>query len=242
MSRLPELGPALGRLCSPTADAVSDTALDDVRLELATHILELAGKARHSATDNPAAAVAALKGKAWIPHWEHAVKQATERTLAAIDRAFDSAAVESRYPRRKRAALTITPDERAAIHARLGAGAAPFFDALDRMDALGGPASANNVSSPVAREAWWHAVESAARRLESAWLSLEDAARRERAGWAREVESVRAWRRPSWPLWSITAAAMAAALYLGLILGGYLPVPGVLRPLAEFWWRQVPWV
>lgn len=242
MPRLPELGPALGRLCAPSPAAVAaDPPLDEVRLELATSILELAGTARDTADASPEAAVAAVRGQKWLPAWERAINHAVDRTVAAIERAFDNAAAESRFPRRKRAALTITAEERAVIHARLGAGGAPFLAALEKMDALAGPASAKHLSSSVARDAWWRAVEAAARRLEAAWIALEAAARRERQGWLREADKVRGWRRPIWPLWSLTAGAVAAAVYLGLILGGYLPVPSLLRPIAEFWWRQVPW-
>ena len=36
---------------------------------------------------------------------------------------------------------------------------------------------------------------------------------------------------------AITYALMAA---LGLVLGGFLQVPGWLRPFAEFWWTRLP--
>lgn len=242
MPHLPELGPALGRLCAPSPSATgADASLDEVRLELATSILELAGAARDIFNSNPEAAVASVKGQKWLPAWERAINHAVDRTVGAIERAFDHAAAESRYPRRKRAGLAITPEERAVVHARLGAGGAPFLAALEKMDALAAPASVRHASTTVARDAWWRAVEASARRLEAAWIALEQAAQRERQGWLREAEKVRAWRRPVWPLWSLTAGALAAAIYLGLILGGYLPVPSLLRPIAEFWWRQVPW-
>lgn len=240
MSRLPELGPVLGRLCAPAAGA--ETALDEVRLELATSILELAGGARDVADANFETATAALRSQRWLPAWERAIQHAVERTAAAIEKALDTAAAESRYPRRRRTALALTADERSVIHARLGAGGAPFLAALERVDALGTPASTKHASSAVARDAWWRAVEAAARRLEAAWIALEEAARRERQGWMREAEKIRAWRRPVWPLWAISASALAAAIYLGLVLGGYLPVPGPLRPVAELWWRAVPWI
>ena len=56
--------------------------------------------------------------------------------------------------------------------------------------------------------------------------------------WEGEVERVRAWRRPRWPLWTITLAALALATYLGLLLGGYLRVPDPLRPMVEWWWAR----
>jgi hypothetical protein len=50
---------------------------------------------------------------------------------------------------------------------------------------------------------------------------------------------VRSWRRPTWPLWLVTALVLAAAIWLGLVLGGYIPVPDPLRGLAEWWWARL---
>ena len=77
-----------------------------------------------------------------------------------------------------------------------------------------------------------------ARRLEAAWLALEEALGREWRDWAVEVEEVRAWRRPLWPLVAIGSALFLIAGYLGLVLGGYLPVPGPLRGIAEAIWAR----
>jgi ferric-dicitrate binding protein FerR (iron transport regulator) len=87
--------------------------------------------------------------------------------------------------------------------------------------------------------AWQAALAAAARRLESAWLALDAGARREQEYWASEIARVRAWRRPTWPLWLITAVVAGAATYLGLVLGGYLPVPPPLEGLAAFWWARL---
>ncbi|NNG15459.1 MAG: hypothetical protein HKM89_03185, partial [Gemmatimonadales bacterium] len=46
------------------------------------------------------------------------------------------------------------------------------------------------------------------------------------------------WRRPRWPLWTITLAALALATYLGLLLGGYLRAPALLQPVVEWWWER----
>jgi hypothetical protein len=78
-----------------------------------------------------------------------------------------------------------------------------------------------------------------ARRLESAWLALAAAGNTEQARWKAEIERVRAWRRPAWPVWLVTALVLLAVTYLGLVLGGYLPVPLPLRSLAEFWWANL---
>jgi ABC-type Fe3+ transport system permease subunit len=86
--------------------------------------------------------------------------------------------------------------------------------------------------------AWHDALGHVARRLEVAWERLSAAAGDEEAAWDAEIERVRQWRRPRWPLWAITAMVFGVALYLGLVLGGFVPAPGVLRPFAEYWWSR----
>jgi hypothetical protein len=73
--------------------------------------------------------------------------------------------------------------------------------------------------------------------LESSWLTLVAASEREQERWTAEIERVRSWRRPLWPLWVLTTLVLLVATYLGLVLGGYLAAPGFLRGFAEFWWR-----
>jgi hypothetical protein len=70
-------------------------------------------------------------------------------------------------------------------------------------------------------------------------MALAAGARAEQDRWKAEIEGVRAWRRPTLILWLITAAFLAVATYLGLVLGGYLPVPPPLRRLAELWWTHL---
>ena len=56
---LPELGPWLGRLCNGAAATRSGhfVSLDDIRLALATGVLDLAGAARGFSPDDHAAIV-----------------------------------------------------------------------------------------------------------------------------------------------------------------------------------------
>jgi hypothetical protein len=83
------------------------------------------------------------------------------------------------------------------------------------------------------------ALTGVARRLESAWLALTEAAKTEQQRWRSEIEWVRLWQRPRWVLWLISALVLALLTYLGLVLGGYLPVPGLLTGVAEFWWNRL---
>jgi hypothetical protein len=232
---LPELGPHLGRLTALPEPGRHWVTLDDVRLELATGVLEHVSAAR-AFGDDRVAVVASLRRREWLELWDRALAAAAARTVAALDHGFASAAAEARYPRRGRAALAVTADERAAITARLGAGAAPFVAALERMEQLAGAAGRDG---DAAFTTWWESVAEAGRRLEAAWESLERAARAEEPRWRPAIATVRAWRRPAWPLWVLTVVVLALAAGLGLVLGGYVPAPEWLRPLAEWWWQRV---
>ena len=236
---LPELGPHLGRLCALAESDDQWVLLDDIRLDLATGVLELASAARGFGDDRPAV-VASLRRHEWLGEWDKALARAAERTVQTIDLAFAGAGAASRYPARRLAALRVTNEERDAITARLGAGAAPFVAALDRMDQSSAGATHRGAAGEATFVAWWEAVTDAARKLEAAWESLERAAQAERGRWLPEIERVRAWRRPTWPLWLLTALVLGGATWLGLVLGGYLGAPAWMRPFTEFWWAKVP--
>ncbi len=239
-TRLPELGPWLGRLAAPPSPQSQGTVpLDDIRLTLATATLDLAGAARDFADGDRAAAVSALRARDWREAWDRAVAEAATRVKTVIDERLAAAAAESRHPRRKLVRAQVSETERAAIAARLGAGAIPFENAINRLDELAGPASRGGPEGEAGFSAWWDGVTDAARRLDTAWSSLADAADAEVARWEGEVARIRQWHRPRWPLWLLTVGILAIATWLGLVLGGYLAVPGWLRPFAEWWWRTV---
>lgn len=242
-TRLPELGPWLGRLAAPPAPpAPGAVPLDDIRLALATDTLDLAGAARDFADGERPAAVSALRSRDWRAAWDRAVSGAAGRVKEAIDERLDRAAAESRYPARALARLKVREGEQAAIAARLGAGAIPFEQALARLDELSSPATRGGVEGEAAFAAWWEGVTEAARRLDAAWASLAERANAEVQRWQGEVETVRQWHRPWWPLWLLTAVVLGLAVWLGLILGGYLAVPGWLKPFANWWWMNLPQV
>lgn len=240
VSRLPELGPWLGRLAAPPAPQPSGVVpLDDIRLTLATATLDLAGAARDFANGDRAAAVSALRARDWRGAWDRAITEAAARVKSVIDERLARAAAESRYPARKLARAQVSDEERAAIAARLGAGAIPFENAITRLDELAGPASRGGPDGESGFSAWWEGVTDAARRLDTAWSALADAANVEVARWDAEAGRILRWRRPRWPLWILSLAIVAVATWLGLVLGGYLAVPGWLQPFAEWWWRTV---
>jgi hypothetical protein len=232
---IPELGPSLGRLTDPGPDPpdASRLRLDDIRLRLVTGVFDLAGAARGFATaGDQEGAMTSLNRVAWLTLWEKALASAAERIAGSVNAGLESAAEESRFPRKRLQPLRLNAEDTRAIAARLGRGGAPFVAALDTLEQAGRGAGANGA----AEGAWRQELNAAARRLEAAWLALEAAADAEQRHWLAEVERVRRWRRPLWPLWLITVAVVGAAAYVGLVLGGYLPVPPALAGLAEWWW------
>lgn len=239
---VPELGPSLGRLVDPPASATGalNVPLADLRVELVSRVFDLAGAARSfAAAGDAAGAVSSLGRVTWLGVWEKTVGASAARIVAAANRALDAAAEESRFPARRLMELRLTDEDARSVAARLGSGGAPFVAALDALERAGQGAARTRELAPAAALSWQDAVGAAARRLESAWMALEDSALREQARWAEEVARVRAWHRPMWPVWLTTALTLALALWLGLILGGYVPVPRPLEGFAAFWWSHL---
>jgi len=81
---------------------------------------------------------------------------------------------------------------------------------------------------------WQEALRAAARRLEAAWLSLESGVAEEQRRWAAEVEAMARWRPPLWPVLALGLPFAAALLWLGLVVGGYLPAPAWLAARLGF--------
>jgi hypothetical protein len=239
--RIPELGPSLGRLVAPAANTLAPRhwiALDDLRYALVTAIFARAGEAREwSAAEDTDLTVATLGRGAWLKAWETALNAVTDRTTEAINLRLDGAAVEARMPRRYRSRLPLASGERNALKARLDAGSAPFREAVAKLEELGAAVRSAHGEGAVAAD-WGSAISTAARRLEAAWLALEDSLDLEWVRWGRDVEEVRAWRRPLWPLLLGSAVLAALAIYTGLLLGGYLPVPELLRDPVEWVWDR----
>ena len=235
---VPELGPSLGRLTDPGPPAAGalGVRLDDVRLALVTGVFELAGVGRSfAAAGDPQGAAASLSRVAWLGLWEKAVAASADRVTATVNSRLEEAAAESRYPRRRLRQILLTPADTRAIAARLGGGGAPFVAALDELELAAHDISAGRGGAA----AWRAALTATARRLEAAWLALEEAAEREQRRWQVDVHRVHRWRLPRWPLWLLTALVLGLAIYLGMVLGGYVPVPPGLQGFTEFWWTHL---
>jgi len=237
--KVPELGPALGRVAlAPDPSSAHPILLDDIRLELATAIFGLTEDARAwSATGDRDGAVAALGRAAWLTGWEAAVRAVAERMTAAVDARIMAAAAESRIPSRRRRSLLLSAAERRAMHARLGGGSLSLAAGLDGLERVAHQVRDAGVLDRDAQNRWRGALTEAARRLETGWLELEEAVHQEWHRWTPLVESARRWRRPRWVVWSISLAVVALAVYVGLVVGGYLPGPRFLYGFARWWWN-----
>ncbi len=233
--RVPELAPSLGRLLVPRRLEPPWVPLDDVREELATGVLELGGEARAAAVREERERVLdAVSRRAWLGAWERAVRRAGERVSAAVDAELEHAAWRVRMPRLLRRRRLLSPSEQRAIAARLASGGEGLIAALDALDAAAAQARDASVLDKVAHAEWQEALRTAARRLEAAWLSLEAGVADEQRRWAGEVEAVARWRPPLWPVLALGVPLAAALIWVGLVLGGYLPAPAWLAARLGF--------
>ena len=232
--RVPELAPSLGRLLVPRRIAEPWVPVDDIREELATRIIEMGGEARGAAArEQRDRVLETLSRHAWLMAWEGAVRRAAKRVAEALDHAIETAARRVRMPRARWRRRLLSRGERRIV-ARLGSGAERFVAALDALDNAAGRARQASVLDKEAHGEWQDALRAAARRLEASWLALEDEMVAEARRWAPEIEAVAAWRPSLGPVLAIWIPLAAAALWLGLTLGGYVPAPSWLATLLGF--------
>jgi len=227
---LPELGPYLGRLADPTRRfEYPSLGLDQIRLQLVTDLFELASSAREFLLiGDGEGARSALDRSVWLDAWRTTAARAADQTASAIEERLERAAERSGFPRRRLRGLLPTPVDRAALLAKLEAAGIPLEDRLAR-----GFGSAGG-------EAWWDAVRLAATAVEDSWDQLEEVVRHELAGAEEEARRIERWRPSAAPKLAALGAAIAAAVWLGLVIGGFLPGPKWLDPLADWFW-SLPW-
>jgi hypothetical protein len=225
---LPELGPLLGRLAAAEPERSRRApGLEAVRLELVSALFERSGAARaRLEAGDVAGAQAALGPGVWLELWERAIARAGDAVQGEMDRRLRRAAAESRLPARRLSALLPGEEDRRILGARLSAAGIGFESALHGLAGETVP--------------WHDALRLAAGELESAWERLVLAADRELGVWDARAAAIRGWRRPWGPLVVSGAVLLALAIWLGLVLGGYLAVPGWFRPVAEWIW-SLPW-
>lgn len=228
--RIPELGPSLGKLITGTGRRPGGLALDRFRLQLATRVIEHAGEARQlSAREQRAAALDAVGRETWLAAWEETVTAVGAALIDGINRRLEAEALAVGMPARRRLRVRLDEVERRALTARLGSSGSGLVPALDRLSAAAALARGATPLERGAVEAWQDGLKTAARRLEAAWLALEEGVEQESLQWEAVADRVAAWRKPLWPVVAVTAVALAAAGWLGLVLGGYLPAPAWLQ-------------
>lgn len=235
--RVPELGPYLGKVVSGTGRQPGGLRLDAVRVRLAGRIFEAAGEARRLASrDRRDDAVSAIGRTRWLEAWEEAVGSTTTLLL---DRAQAQLAAEMRavrLPGRLRRRFQPGVEERVAVSARLGSAAAVLVASLDEVERCGAAAVAATGLQREAVVTWQTALCTAGRRLEAAWLELENTVEDEAAQWRDVLHEVSQWRPALWPMLVVGGLAVAAAAWLGLVLGGYVAAPAWLQMV----WSRIP--
>lgn len=231
--RIPELGPSLGRLLTGTGRAAPDPALERQRVILLGRLIEASGEARRlAAAGSRAEAVDAVGLEMWLDVWERAVSGIARDLVDRTNARLDAEARAVRMPRRLRRRVLLDDAEVRGVSGRLGAAGAELVPALDTLHERGERLLGATVGDRGALEGWQQALLTAARRLEAAWLQLEEQADEELARARAVAETVARWRRPLWPVAAVGVPLLAAAAWLGLVLGGYLPAP---IWLVRFW-------
>lgn len=233
--RVPELAPSLGRVVVARRREPPWVPLDDIREELATAVLEIAGEGRGAAAREDRAQVLEVTGRrAWAAAWDQAVRRAAARVAEALEAEIAGTARQVRLPRRRLKSRLLAMGEKRAIAARFGTGGAAFVAALDELDTAAARVQGATVLDKDAHAAWQEALRAAARRLEAAWLALETEVEEERRRWTPEMETLSRWRPALWPVALLWTPIAAALIWLGLILGGYLPAPAWLAQRLGF--------
>ncbi len=237
--RVPELAPSLGRIIVPRRLFDPWVPVDDIREELATRVLELGGEGRVAATrevegQERLRTLEVTGRRAWAATWDNAVRHAGARVAAALDAEITRTAREVRLPRRRLRRHLLTNSEKRAIVARLGTGGGPFVAALDELEAAAARAADASVLDKDSHTAWQEALRTVARRLEAAWLALEAEVDEERGRWAPEIDAIAAWRPSLWPVYVVWAPVAFLLIWLGLVLGGYVPAPAWLAARLGF--------
>jgi hypothetical protein len=241
--RVPELAPSLGRVIVPRRQKEPWVPLDDIREELATRVLELGAEGRAAAAresengtggDDRARVLETTGRRAWTASWDHAVRRAASRVADALDAELTRTARRVRLPRRRLRRLLLSNAEKRAIAARLGAGGGTFVAALDQLDAAAARAAQASVLEKDAHADWQDALRTAARRLEAAWLTLEEEVEEERRRWQADLDFLAAWRPKLWPVIAAWVPLAVLLLWLGLVLGGYVPAPAWLAARLGF--------
>lgn len=227
--RIPELGPALGKLLTGTGHSPLNPTRERQRVAMLSRLFAAAGEARRLAAEGARTeAVQTLGFDLWLETWEQAVGGIARDLVERVNGRLEAEARAVRMPRRLRRRALLDAAEVRGLTGRLGVAGALLVPAVDHVQAQGVRLLAATASDRAALDDWQRALLTAARRLEAAWLALEEQIDEETARWREAVALVAAWRRPLWPVAVAGLPALAAAAWLGAVLGGYFPSPAWL--------------
>ena len=231
--RVPELGPSLGKVITGTGRDPGGFQLDHERHHLATRLFDAAGEARRlAARDERQAAVTTVGRTAWLEAWEEAVAAVADRMNSRIEETLWGAGRSARMPKRRLRRHFPDEDARRGLLARLGAAGVGLVPALDALDRCADAAVAATGLDRDAMTSWQDALRTAARRLDAAWIALEESVEHEWGQWERAAADIGRWRKPWWPVVLVGVLVTAAAVWIGLVLGGYVTAPA---PLESIW-------
>lgn len=197
------LAATLGRLAAPPAAQPYDA----IRLDLLDQLVT--GRQR------------AQRHDAWADAWDHAATALRDAVISDARAGLRDAALHSRYPARKLAALEPDADSNEALRHRLLA-EGMRLEQFEKMPA----------DDPTNRR------RGAA--LDEAWIAAVQIARTEAMRWRTAAARVAAWRRPMRVFWALAAVALVLVVVVAGWLGGQLPAPGWFTPLHDAWW-SLPW-
>lgn len=235
--RVPELGPSLGKVLTGTGREPADPVTERARIALVGRLLEASGEARRLAADGERdGAIAALALEVWLDAWEQTVGGIARTLVERVNAGLAANARAVRMPRRLRRKVLLDAAEERGLRGRLGASGAGLVAALDVLHSQGDRLRNAAVTDRQTLDDWQQAILISARRLEAAWLALEDQLDQEERQWEQVAASIARWRRPLWPIAVVGAPALAAAAWLGLVLGGYAAAPDWLRSV----WALLP--
>ncbi|MGH7523960.1 MAG: hypothetical protein ACREK8_06615 [Gemmatimonadales bacterium] len=162
-----------------------------------------------------------LDQEAWETAFAAAMRSVRLRVLADAETSLRAAAEHSHYPARRLRMLLPDAETADTLLNRLLAEGMP----LERFEGM--------ESEPETRRARGAA-------LERSWAGAMRVAATESSRWRVMANGVASWRRPTLPLWILSAGLMLVALVLAAWLSGAVPSPLWFRPVNAFWWRLWP--
>lgn len=222
---VPELGPMLGRLAEPAASPDRSIALESARVALLSALFDAAGTAREAMDRGDRdGARQALALATWLELFRAQAAGLAEQCGRRCRTLVEQGILASRMPAARREALLPTEEDLTVIRNRATAAGIPLEQCAD----------------PVLADDWADGLRVTAMALEVSWDRLVGVLRDELDYWLPRAARAAAWTRPRTPLHLITAAVLLGALLLGLSIGGYLPAPGPLGVLRDWWW-SLPW-